>query len=162
MDNTTIWPPAVMQTHHENEAEIEMPAVGLGVFHETNQDAQIPQIIPPQPDLYLQLAQILEWEIWNHNKTRSELQAQIARYNELESQVWKQSQDMTQLQNACQTVYASLDQHRSEATRLKQELEAVTAELTSLKEVCLASCHTRTYHFALTKTAGTSHAVSRS
>jgi hypothetical protein len=83
----------------------------------------------PQPNLLLQLTQILEWEIWNHNQTRTELSAEKHRCSDLESKVWNLSRHLSASQESCQTVYHVLDDHRRENVALKQEVESLTAEL---------------------------------
>ncbi|KAF2278973.1 uncharacterized protein EI97DRAFT_431195 [Westerdykella ornata] len=87
-----------------------------------------------QPDLYLQLCQILETEIWTHNQTRTELFQETARKNALESQVWKLTEAIAQWQDACQKVYDVLGEHRVEANKLKRELEETKAELVVERE----------------------------
>ncbi|KAF2000218.1 hypothetical protein P154DRAFT_534884 [Amniculicola lignicola CBS 123094] len=86
------------------------------------------------PDLYLQLSRVLEHEIWNHNQTRGELSNEANRRVELKRQLWKQAQDLAQWQEACRTVYTSLDKHRAQETRLKQELAEAKAELATVNE----------------------------
>ncbi|EUC27543.1 hypothetical protein COCCADRAFT_9883 [Bipolaris zeicola 26-R-13] len=75
-----------------------------------------------QPDLYLQLSHILEWEIWNHNQTRDHLATERDKVSELNSLVWRLSQDIDQWRSACQQGYAALDQHRAENAELKRAL----------------------------------------
>ncbi|KAF2633013.1 hypothetical protein BU25DRAFT_406285 [Macroventuria anomochaeta] len=87
-----------------------------------------------QPNLYLQLSQILEWEIWNHNQTRTQVFSEQTRCGELEAEIWRLSQIIVQWQETCKTTYAALDEHRMEHIKLVQELEATTTELRSLQE----------------------------
>ncbi|EMD95304.1 hypothetical protein COCC4DRAFT_65401 [Bipolaris maydis ATCC 48331] len=75
-----------------------------------------------QPDLYLQLSHILEWEIWNHNQTRGYLATERDKVSELNAQVWRLSRDIEQWRNTCQQGYAALDQHRAENVELKRAL----------------------------------------
>lgn len=141
MSNVPIWPSALVHGQPDMMAgkQIEMPPTGLGITNDlANQQTIAPHRFTHQPDLYLQLSQILECEISNHIQTRAELLAETTRRSELENQVWKQLQDISEWQNACQTVYSSLDQHRAEAARLKLELDVANAELATLK-VCISS-----------------------
>lgn len=75
-----------------------------------------------QPDLYLQLSHILEWEIWNHNQTRGYLTTERDKVSELNAQVWRLSRDIEQWRDACQQGYAAIDQHRAENVELKRAL----------------------------------------
>jgi hypothetical protein len=83
----------------------------------------------PQPDLYLQLSQILEWEIWKHNHTRCDLSNERGRCRELEARVHQISTELVHWQKACQTVYTALDEHRAAYAKLQLDNEAITAEL---------------------------------
>jgi hypothetical protein len=89
----------------------------------------------PQPNLYLQLSQILEWEIWNHSQTRSGLCSELTRRMELETQVWKLNQNLAQWQESCNIAYAALDEHRAENANLKLDVEALTDELRHLRQI---------------------------
>lgn len=76
----------------------------------------------PQPDLYLHLSQVLEWEIWTHSQTRAKLSSECMRSAELAGQVNRLSSELLQLQKSCQ----SLQQGEKESSfvpqcRLKQE-----------------------------------------
>jgi hypothetical protein len=88
----------------------------------------------PQPNLLLQLTQILEWEIWNHNQTRTELSVEKQRCSNLESKVCKLSRHLSASQESCQTVYNVLDDHRRENVALKQDVESLTAELEPFRQ----------------------------
>ncbi len=81
----------------------------------------------PQPNLYLQLSQILEWEIWTHNQTRVELASEKGRYAELEARMYKISDELAHWQKTCQDVYAALDEHRVEHGKLRQEMDTAAA-----------------------------------
>ena len=72
----------------------------------------IPSIACNQPNLYLQLSQILEWEIWHHNQTRSQMYLEQTRCKETEAEVWRLSQIISQWEDTCRTVHAALDEHR--------------------------------------------------
>ncbi|CAN9226916.1 unnamed protein product [Alternaria alternata] len=87
-----------------------------------------------QPDLYLQLSQILEWEIWNHNQTRGGLCLELARRTELEAQVCRLNQELAQWQESNRIAYGALDEHRAENSNLKLDVEALTDELRHLRE----------------------------
>ena len=133
MNAAISWPSALVHARQQNMATNPQP---------TTPPEQ--EILPlaqrqfaTQPDLYLQLSQVLECEIMNHNRTRTDLIAEIHRRVNLESQVHKQAQDLAQWQHACDSVYASLDEHRAEAARLKQQLGEMEAELTILRGVCV-------------------------
>jgi hypothetical protein len=89
----------------------------------------------PQPNLYLQLSQILEWEIWNHNRSRVELNIEHNRRAELEAQVWELSHDIHAWQNACHEAYAAIDEHRAENTFLKTQLQAANATVRTQQQV---------------------------
>jgi hypothetical protein len=90
-----------------------------------------------QPDLYLQLSQILEWEIWNHNQTRGGLCLELARRTELEAQVCRLNQELAQWQESNRIAYGALDEHRAENSNLKLDVEALTDELRHLREQVL-------------------------
>jgi hypothetical protein len=81
------------------------------------------------PNLYFQLSQILEWEIWNHSQTRDELCAEQQRRNLLEGQMWHLASELAQWQAACQEAYAMIDAHRAEQTILKQGMDGLSLEL---------------------------------
>ena len=97
----------------------------------------------PQPNLCLQLAQVLEWEIWNHDQTRAGMRAEQNRCEELEGHVWKLEQDIAQWQQACNTVCAALDEHRTEHANLQRDLEGLTAELEQARQEQPAERHVR-------------------
>jgi hypothetical protein len=146
-----------------NEAEVTWPTL-LASRHQhqnvTNQLAERPRTptwpasLPtpsnhaspqPQPNLYLQLSQILEWEIWNHNQTRGGLCSELTRRTELEAQVWKLNHELAQWHESCHIAYAALDEHRAENSNLKLDVEALAAELRELRDlrqlqVCAAVC----------------------
>ncbi|KAF1347268.1 hypothetical protein EJ07DRAFT_31304, partial [Lizonia empirigonia] len=82
-----------------------------------------------QPNLYLQLSQILEWEIWNHNQTRAQVYTEHARCGKMETEIWRLSQIISQWEGTCRAAHAALDEHRMEHIKLVQELEATAAEL---------------------------------
>ena len=88
-----------------------------------------------QPDLYLQLSQILEWEIWNHNQTRGGLCAELIRRTELEAQISKLNHELAQWQEGCRTAHAALHEHRTENSNLKLDVEALTDELRHLRQL---------------------------
>jgi hypothetical protein len=81
----------------------------------------------PQPNLYLQLSQILEWEIWTHNQTRGQLASEKGRCAVLEARMCEISNELTHWQKTCQDAYNALDEHRAEHGRLRQELDIVAA-----------------------------------
>lgn len=97
-----------------------------------------PQIIPPvacpQPNLYLQLTQILEWEIWNHNQTRAQFCAAQNRCSDMEAEMWRLSQAASQWEDTCRAAHVALDEHRMERIKLVQEMEATAAELHTLQQ----------------------------
>lgn len=82
----------------------------------------------PQPNLYLQLSQILEWEIWTHNQTRGQLASEKDRCAELEARICQVSNELSHWQKTCQDAYNALDEHRIEHERLRQELHTAAAE----------------------------------
>ncbi|KAF1840096.1 uncharacterized protein K460DRAFT_322427 [Cucurbitaria berberidis CBS 394.84] len=128
------WPSLVWSRHRQNDtanqtAEAHTPTWPAPLPTPSNSVAA-----QPQPNLYLQLSQILEWEIWNHNQTRAGLCSELTRRTELEAQIWKASHDLAQWQETCQTVYGALNEHREENANLKLDLEAATSELRRLKE----------------------------
>lgn len=88
----------------------------------------------PQPNLYLQLSQILEWEIWNHNQTRAQVYAAQTRCSDMEAEMWRLSQVASQWEDTCKAAHAALDEHRMEHIKLVQELEATAAELHTLQQ----------------------------
>lgn len=56
----------------------------------------------PQPDTYLHLSQVLEWEIWTHSQTRARLTSECMRSAELAAQVNRLSSELAQLREATQ------------------------------------------------------------
>jgi FtsZ-binding cell division protein ZapB len=92
-------------------------------------------IMPQQEDLYLQLSQVLQYEISHHKQTRAELYAEQHRREELENCVQQQAQTIARWQEACQSVYASLEGHRSQNANIQREMEAIATELARLKRV---------------------------
>lgn len=88
----------------------------------------------PQPNLYLQLSQILEWEIWNHNQTRAGLHAERVRRTELEAEVWKLSQAIGQWQATHQAACATVEDHQVENESLRADLEAMKHRIRQLQE----------------------------
>ncbi|KAF1353038.1 hypothetical protein EJ07DRAFT_182967 [Lizonia empirigonia] len=93
-----------------------------------------PQVFSTQPNLYLQLSQILEWEIWNHNQTRAQVYAAQSRSSDIEAELWRVSQVASQWEETCKVAHAALDEHRMEHIRLVQELETTAAELHTLQQ----------------------------
>lgn len=93
-----------------------------------------PQATYSQPNLYLQVSQILEWEIWNHNQTRAQMHTDQTRCGELEAEIWRLTQIIGQWRDTCMTAHAALDEHRMEHIKLVQELEATAAELHKLQQ----------------------------
>lgn len=83
----------------------------------------------PRPNLYLQLSQILEWEIWNHNHTRAQLGEIQERCAHLEGHIWKLEYDLEQWQKTSQTVYEALDEHRAENAKLKADMEVAATTI---------------------------------
>ena len=57
----------------------------------------------PEPNVYLQLAQVLEWEIWTHSQTRAKLLSECMRSTELVAQVNRLSNELQVLRKLCQT-----------------------------------------------------------
>ncbi|KAF2650669.1 hypothetical protein K491DRAFT_720530 [Lophiostoma macrostomum CBS 122681] len=91
--------------------------------------------MPQQEDLYLRLSQILECEIWHHKQTRAELFAEQCRNDELQIDIQQQAHVMAQWQEACQTSYASLEEHRIQNASLKREMEELAVELARSKRL---------------------------
>jgi hypothetical protein len=89
----------------------------------------------PQPNLLLQLTQILEWETWNHDQTRSSLSTEKARCGMLEGTVWKLEYDVAHWQQSCNTVYAALNEHRAENAGLKRDMDGLLIEVQHLRQV---------------------------
>jgi hypothetical protein len=96
-------------------AELERPAIAGAGY--------------PHPNLFLQLSQILEWEIWGHSLTRNELWTVQNERIDLETHINRLTQDLAQWQAACQAAYAALDEHRTEHAALQKNMDTVTAEL---------------------------------
>lgn len=88
----------------------------------------------PQPNLYLQLTQILEWEIWNHNQTRAALHSQTALCEDLETHVQHLTRKIAQWEESCNTVYSALNEHRRENTALKHDMDCLSEELEYLRQ----------------------------
>lgn len=87
----------------------------------------------PLSDLYFHLSQVLQNEIWCHNQTRSHLVTELANRLTLEEELRKVKEDVEQWRKTCRNVYESLNDHRAEATRLREELQEVTTELERTK-----------------------------
>lgn len=62
----------------------------------------------PQPNIYLHLSQVLEWEIWTHSQTRAKLASECMRSAELAEQVNRLSGELMQLQKSQYTEKGSL------------------------------------------------------
>jgi septal ring factor EnvC (AmiA/AmiB activator) len=88
----------------------------------------------PQPNLLLELARILEWEISYHDHTRAQLYAEHARCEQQETQIWKLKQDLVHWRRSCDTVYAALNEHRAEHASLQRDMEGVLTELAQLRQ----------------------------
>ena len=56
----------------------------------------------PEPNVYLQLSQVLEWEIWTHSQTRAKLISECMRSAELAAQVNRLSNELELLRKLCQ------------------------------------------------------------
>jgi hypothetical protein len=125
------WPSEITHPHCEKQEDREKVHTGLGIGNDENASSKYGS----SQNLFLQLSHVLQGEISNHMQTREELNREIARRSELEVQVWRQSQEICQWQSHSQSVYRSLDEHRTESTWLKQQLETATMELKTLKEV---------------------------
>ena len=57
----------------------------------------------PEPNVYLQLSQVLEWEIWTHSQTRAKLVSECMRSAELAAQVNRLSNELELLRKLYQT-----------------------------------------------------------
>jgi hypothetical protein len=141
MDEVEVtWPTLHPLRHQHHDAtnrlaeHLRTPTWPLSLQTPNNHTS--PQL---QPDLYLQLSQILEWEIWNHNQTRGGLCSELARRTELEAQVYKLNQELAQWQESCRIAYGALDEHRAESSNLKLDVEALTDELRHLRELQVRS-----------------------
>lgn len=93
----------------------------------------------PQPNVSLQLTQVLEWEIWNHDQTRASLRAEQHCSEDLEGHIWKLEQDIAQWQQACHTISVALGEHRSEHANLQKDLDGMANELEYLRRLQPAS-----------------------
>lgn len=60
-------------------------------------------MVQPEPNVYLQLAQVLEWEIWTHSQTRAKLTSECMRSAELVAEVNRLSNELELLRKLCQT-----------------------------------------------------------
>jgi hypothetical protein len=130
------WP-TLLAAHHQQQDLAERPRTPTWPASlPPPNDHATPQ---PQPNLYLQLSQILEWEIWNHSQTRSGLCSELTCRMELETQVWKLNRNLAQWQESCNIAYAALDEHRAENTNLKLNVEALTDELRHLRQIQVCS-----------------------
>ncbi|KAF2844488.1 hypothetical protein T440DRAFT_523467 [Plenodomus tracheiphilus IPT5] len=89
----------------------------------------------PQPNTFLQLTQVLEWEIWNHDQTRARLSAEQHRSEQLDGHVLKLEQDITQWQQAYHTISVALGEHRNERANLQSDLDDMAAELKQLRRL---------------------------
>lgn len=131
----TTWPTLHPLRHQQNDAT-NRPAgnprtPALPALLQAPVDHAPPQL---QPNLYLQLSQILEWEIWNHNQTRGGLCSELTHRMQLEAQVLSLNNELAQWKEGCRIAYAALDEHRAENSNLKLDVEALTDELRHLRQ----------------------------
>jgi len=116
-----------------------------------------------QPNTFLQLTQVLEWEVWNHDQTRAVLRAEQNRSGDLEGHIWKLEQDIAQWQQACHSISVAFAEHRNEHANLQKDLDGMADELEHLRrlqpesQVSSASDVVRTYAL-LTPAIGNYHA----
>jgi hypothetical protein len=103
---------------------------------------------PLQPNPCLQLTQVLEWELWNHEQTRANLQQEQTHCARLQGYIWKLERDITQWQASCETVYAALNEHRAEHAALQRDFDGVLAEVEEFRrkqpETKVSSCEYNT------------------
>jgi hypothetical protein len=132
MAERITWP-----SQHRTAPEVE-PAHAQQVLHSPTWPTQLPQAMQTQPNLFLQLTQILEWEIWNHNQTLTILVAEKHRVSELNVKLWKLLRERDNWEETCQTVYGVLDNHRRENAAMKGDIESLTAELEYLRQLKIA------------------------
>jgi hypothetical protein len=118
-------------SYHKNSAELARNPTWPAALPSPGSVAHVSY---PQPNLYLQVSQILEWEIWNHNRTRTELNAEKTRSVELGVEIERLSQVIFQWQETCRATYEALDEHRIEHIKLVQEMETITTELNALQQ----------------------------
>ncbi|EDU46059.1 hypothetical protein PtrEW4_011747 [Pyrenophora tritici-repentis] len=153
MDAVEVTWPTLLAARQQNDAanqlsnNVHTPApLEAPVNYAAPQDAAINHATPleapvnynmpfGQPNLYLQLSQILEWEIWNHNQTRAALCTELARRAETETEIHMKSQELERWKESCHIVYTALDEHRAENASLKLDIEALTAELRHRREL---------------------------
>lgn len=83
----------------------------------------------PAANQYFRLSQLLQGEIWAHNQTRTELQAEIERRD---NALWKRTEQVSEWSTACQEAYAALDQHRMEEEQLHEEIQSLKSEIEAL------------------------------
>ena len=86
----------------------------------------------PAANQYFQLSQLLQGEIWAHNQTRTELQAEIERRVEADNALWKRTEQVSEWSTACQEAYAALDQHRMEEAQLHEDIRSLKSEIKAL------------------------------
>jgi hypothetical protein len=128
MTERITWP-----SQHRTAPKVE-PVPAQQVLHSPTWPTQLPQVMQTQPNLFLQLTQILEWEIWNHNQTRTILAAEKHCVSELNVKLWKLLRERDNWEETCQTVYGVLDDHRRENAAMKRDIESLTAELEHLRQ----------------------------
>lgn len=86
-----------------------------------------------QPNPCLQLTQVLQWEIWNHDQTRIGLHVEQTHCAQLESHIRKLERDVAQWRESCETVYTALNEHRAEHATLQRDMNGVLAEVAQLR-----------------------------
>lgn len=90
----------------------------------------------PQPDIYLHLSQVLEWEIWTHSQTHAKLVSECMRSAELADQVSRLSSELVHLRKS-----REIPQHKDKGSSLalqsclEQERKVCAAKYPSGKDV---------------------------
>jgi hypothetical protein len=80
---------------------------------------------------YLELSQMLQWEMWAHNQTRIKLSSELGQSAWLCAQVHKLSNELAYWRNAGQTGCVGPSTNQAKHGQLYQEARAVTAEAIS-------------------------------
>jgi hypothetical protein len=99
----------------------------------------------PQPNLCLQVTQVLEWEMWTHDQTRGRLRTEQARCEQLYKRNQRLEQDVGQWRQSCDTVYAALSDHRIAHASLQRDMDGVVAEISELRQ---QQCEAKVSSFA--------------
>jgi hypothetical protein len=85
-----------------------------------------------QPNPLIQLAHVLQWELWNHEQARAALVLEQIHCAELQEYILKPRFELDQWRELCNTVYTSLNEHRAEHATLMHDMDGLVANSRSI------------------------------